>query len=305
MSSALIVRDLCKSYGSIPAVQDVSLDVAGGEIFGLLGPNGAGKTTTLECILGLRLPDSGSVDVEGIDAIAHPETVKQLIGAQLQATALQDKITPREALKFFGAFYRDAIKPDQLIERFSLSEKADEPFDSMSAGQKQRLALALAFVNNPRLIFLDEPTAGLDAQSRRDLHEDISKLKAEGRTVVLSTHYIEEAERLCDRIAIINAGKIAAMGTPAELIRGAELPDQVVVKTSPAIAEEMLRLLVGVVDVRSSESGWSIQTTDVNRLVISLVKLIEAEKVELVDLQIHRASLEDAFLELVGGPSRV
>jgi len=280
-------------------VRGVSLDVAGGEIFGLLGPNGAGKTTTIECILGLRLPDSGAITIGGIDAIAHPEKVKQLIGAQLQATALQDKITPREALKFFGAFYRDAVKPDQLIERFSLQEKADAPFDSMSAGQKQRLALALAFVNNPRLIFLDEPTAGLDTQSRRELHEDISKLKADGRTVVLSTHYIEEAERLCDRIAIINAGRIIATGTPTELIRQAELPDQVVVKTSQAMLEEKLKLLAGVVEVRSSDGGWTILATDINRLVISLVKLVESENVELVDLQIRRATLEDAFLKWV------
>jgi ABC-2 type transport system ATP-binding protein len=304
MPAALSVRDLCKSYGPVAAVSGVSLDVAGGEIFGLLGPNGAGKTTTLECILGLRLPDSGAITIDGIDAIAHPEKVKQLIGAQLQATALQDKITPREALEFFGAFYRDAIKPDQLIERFSLREKADASFDSMSAGQKQRLALALAFVNNPRLIFLDEPTAGLDAQSRRELHEDIAKLKADGRTVVLSTHYIEEAERLCDRIAIINAGKIVATGKPAELIRQADLPDQVVVKTSPAVAEEKLQSLAGVVAVRSSGDERTLLATDINRLVISLVKLIEAEGVELVDIQIRRASLEDAFLKLVGTASR-
>jgi len=299
MPAVLCVRDLCKSYGPLAAVRGVSLDVAGGEIFGLLGPNGAGKTTTIECILGLRLPDSGAITIDGIDAIAHPEKVKQLIGAQLQATALQDKITPREALKFFGAFYRDAVKPDQLIKRLSLQEKADAPFDSMSAGQKQRLALALAFVNNPRLIFLDEPTAGLDTQSRRELHEDISKLKADGRTVVLSTHYIEEAERLCDRIAIINAGRIIATGTPTELIRQAELPDQVVVKTSQAMLEEKLKLLAGVVEVRSSDGGWTILATDINRLVISLVKLVESENVELVDLQIRRATLEDAFLKWV------
>jgi ABC-2 type transport system ATP-binding protein len=300
MPDALSVRDLCKSYGAVAAVSGVSLDVATGEIFGLLGPNGAGKTTTLECILGLRLPDGGAITIDGIDAIAHPEKVKQLIGTQLQATALQDKITPREALKFFGAFYRNAIKPDRLIARFSLSEKADSPFDSMSAGQKQRLALALAFVNNPRLIFLDEPTAGLDAQSRRELHGDIAKLKADGCTVVLSTHYIEESERLCDRIAIINAGKIAATGTPADLIRQAALPDRVVVKTSPMLAEEKLKSLAGVIEMRSSDAGWILLATDINRLVISLVKLIESAGVELVDLQIRRASLEDAFLKLVG-----
>jgi ABC-2 type transport system ATP-binding protein len=214
MSAEVRVTNLIKHYGSLTAVDGISLEVHAGEIFGLLGPNGAGKTTTIECILGLRTPDSGAIIIDNIDAIAEPERIKQMIGAQLQATALQDKLTPREALKFFGAFYRNAIKPSQLIERFSLTEKADAPFDSLSGGQKQRLALALAFVNDPRLIFLDEPTAGLDAQSRRDLHGDILKLKADGKTVVLSTHYIEEAHRLCARIAIINAGKIVAMGTP-------------------------------------------------------------------------------------------
>jgi ABC-2 type transport system ATP-binding protein len=295
----LQVRDLTKSYGNTQAVRSVSLDVSGGEIFGLLGPNGAGKTTTLECILGLRQPDGGTIHIAGIDAVAHPQRVKQLIGAQLQATALQDKITPREALKFFGAFYRDAIKPSLLLERFSLVEKADATFDSLSAGQKQRLALALAFVNNPGIIFLDEPTAGLDAQSRRELHEDIAKLKSDGRTVILSTHYIEEAHRLCDRIAIINRGQITATGSPAELIQRAQMPDKVIVKTSPMLGEEQLTALNGAGDVKSVDADWHIATGNMNQLVISLVKLIEQQNVQLIDLQIHRATLEDAFLKLI------
>jgi ABC-2 type transport system ATP-binding protein len=293
MAMDLVVRDLSKSYRSVTAVQGVSLEVGHREVFGLLGPNGAGKTTTLECILGLRRPDSGSIQIDGVDALAHPEQAKRLVGAQLQAMALQDKITPREALKFFGAFYRNAIKPDELIERFSLREKANATFDSLSAGQKQRLALALAFVNDPKLIFLDEPTAGLDPQSRRELHEDIAKLKSSGRTIVLSTHYIEEAERLCDRIAIISGGKITATGTPAELIAMAKLPDQVIVKTEPM-------LVVGSVagEVEVIDGGLRIATTDVSSLVIALVKAIESQGVKLIDLQIRRASLEDAFLVL-------
>jgi ABC-2 type transport system ATP-binding protein len=299
MSAEVHVTHLIKHYGALTAVNGVSLDVHAGEIFGLLGPNGAGKTTTIECILGLRVPDGGSITIDGIDAIAQPQRIKQIIGAQLQATALQDKLTPREALKFFGAFYRQAIKPSELIERFSLTEKADASFDSLSGGQKQRLALALAFVNNPRIIFLDEPTAGLDAQSRRDLHDDITQLKAEGKTLLLSTHYIEEAQRLCDRIAIINAGKILALGTPSELIARARSSDQVLVNTNPALPLEKLRQLAGAAEVQSVPDGWCVSTNDVSQLVIALVKLIEQQQVNLVDLQIRRPSLEDAFLKLI------
>jgi ABC-2 type transport system ATP-binding protein len=298
MSTAVTVRDLFKSYGSIAAVRGVNLNITAGEIFGLLGPNGAGKTTTIECILGLRTPDQGSITIDGIDALAHPQRIKQVIGAQLQATALQDKLTPREALKFFGAFYRNSIKPDQLIQRFGLGEKADAPFDSLSAGQKQRLALALAFVNDPRLVFLDEPTAGLDPQSRRELHEDILRLKTDGRTVLLSTHYIEEAERLCDRIAIIASGKIVAEGSPAELIERAGIAQQVTVRTMPALPEEKLRQLPAAAEVKNTDGSWRISTRDVTALMISLTRLIESEAAQLLDLQIHRASLEDAFLDL-------
>jgi ABC-2 type transport system ATP-binding protein len=294
MPEILTVHGLGKSYGQISAVRDVSLVVNEGEIFGLLGPNGAGKTTTLECILGLRRPDTGTIAIDGVDALAHPEQAKRLVGAQLQGTALQDKITPREALKFFGAFYRNAIKPDELIERFSLREKADATFDSLSAGQKQRMALALAFVNDPKLIFLDEPTAGLDAQSRRELHQDIEKLKSAGRTIVLSTHYIEEAERLCDRIAIISGGRITALGTPPELIARANLPDRVSVKTEPMLAEASL----GGLHIEAVDGTLQITTSDVSAVVIQLVKAIEAQGVKLLDLQIRRASLEDAFLAL-------
>ena len=211
MSTQLIVQSLQKRYGDYEAVRGVSCDIAEGEILGLLGPNGAGKTSTLECVIGLRRPDAGTIRMCGIDALAEPEKVKQLLGAQLQATALQDKITPREAIGLFGAFYENPAKADDLIERFSLSEKADSPFDSLSGGQWQRLGLALAFVNNPRVLFLDEPTTGLDPQSRRELHGSIEKMKADGHTVLLTTHYIEEAHQLCDRIAIIDHGRIIGL----------------------------------------------------------------------------------------------
>ena len=169
MPAKVIIRDLRKSYGGVEAVAGVSFEIQDGEIFGMLGPNGAGKTSTLECVIGLREPDSGTIEVCGIDARQHPQEVKQRIGAALQTTSLQDKITGREALALFGSFYRRSVPPADLLKRFSLEEKADAPFDTLSGGQKQRLALALAFVNQPELVFLDEPTTGLDPQSRREI----------------------------------------------------------------------------------------------------------------------------------------
>ena len=198
----------------------MSFEIRDGEIFGLIGPNGAGKTTTVECVIGLREPDEGAIEVCGIDARRRPQAVKEKIGAALQTTALQDKITPREALALFGAFYQRSAEPHALLERFALADKADAPFDTLSGGQRQRLALALAFVNKPELVFLDEPTAGLDPQSRRELHDEIVRMKHDGHTVLLTTHYLDEAEALCDRVAIIDRGRIVATGAPRELVAG-------------------------------------------------------------------------------------
>src|SRR5215213_4599475 len=210
MAAHVNVRDLRKSYDGVEAVRGVSFTVEPGEIFGLLGPNGAGKTTTVECLIGLREPDGGELEVCGLDARKHPREVKQKIGVALQSTALQDKITPREALRMFGSFYRDRVSPEALLRRFDLQEKADARFETLSGGQRQRLALALAFVNRPQLVFLDEPTTGLDPQSRRELHAAIAQMKRDGYTVVFTTHYLDEAEELCDRVAIIDRGRIVA-----------------------------------------------------------------------------------------------
>ena len=193
-------------------MEGISFEVGAGEIFGLLGPNGAGKTSAVECILGLREPDGGIITVCGMDARREPAAVKRRIGAALQSTALQDQITPREALRLFGAFYQDSVPPGELLERFDLVEKADARFETLSGGQRQRLALALAFVNRPEVLFLDEPASGLDPQARRDLHESIRGFRREGRAVLLTTHYIEEAHALCDRLAILDQGRIVATG---------------------------------------------------------------------------------------------
>ena len=240
MPHDLSVRDLTKGYADVAALAGVSFSVAEGQIVGLLGRNGAGKTTAIECIVGLRKPDSGSIQVCGIDAIAEPRKVRQIIGVQLQSTALQDKITPREALKLFASFYPEPAEVGSLIERFGLVEKADAHFDTLSGGQRQSLALALALVNRPKVLFLDEPTAGLDAHSRRQLHQTIRQVRDEGRTVLLTTHNIQEAGDLCDCIAILETGKIVADGSPAELIgRAAELG------CPPALEDVFIKLTSG------------------------------------------------------------
>jgi ABC-2 type transport system ATP-binding protein len=300
MSAELVVRDLVKRYGAVEAANGVSFDVAEGEVFGLLGKNGAGKTTTLECALGLRRPDSGSIEIGGIDALAQPDRVKPLIGAQLQSTALQDQITPREALKFFASFYDRSARPEDLIERFGLTEKANKPFVTLSSGQKQRLGVALALVNEPRLVVLDEPTAGLDAQSRRELHSMIAQMRGGGRTVVITTHYIEEAHQLCDRIAIIDKGRIISVGKPDELIATAKTPPRVTVKTARPLTEQQMQGINGVLNCRQDGDAWVLSTSDVNKTIVSLVGLLEMDGNELLDVQIHQASLEDVFVELTG-----
>jgi len=295
------VRNLRKRYGDVSAIEDVSFEINGGEIFGLLGPNGAGKTSTLECIIGLRVPDGGSVEVCGLDALRQSREVKQRIGAQLQATALHDKITPREALRMFAAFYRDAAGVEPLIERFSLKEKADARFETLSGGQKQRLGLALAFVNEPRVVFLDEPTSGLDPQSRRELHQLILQMRSEGRSVLLTTHYIEEAQTLCDRIAIVDHGKVIATGTPAELVAESRALPRLSFRAAQPVAESDLRALPSVRDVAAdSASAYRLRTTSTTRGILELVRLLEAQKNELLDLQVQKPSLEDVFIELTG-----
>jgi ABC-2 type transport system ATP-binding protein len=304
MAAKVIVKDLIKRYGSFEAVRGVTFEVGDGEIFGLLGPNGAGKTSTVECVIGLRDPDSGSITVCGADALTQPAFVKQRTGAQLQSTALQDKITPREALKLFGSFYARHASPESLIERFSLTEKADSKYDTLSGGQKQRLALALAFVNEPEVLFLDEPTTGLDPQSRRDLHASIRRMRDDGRTVLLTTHYIEEAHQLCDRIAIIDHGKVIAIGRPEDLIADSSHRPRISLKSSRPVEKSSLLLLPAVIDVHENGDGVEIFTSGLSQTLIELVKMLDAQNNELLDLHINKPSLEDVFIELTGSRLR-
>ena len=300
MTATVVVRDLIKSYGSVQAVRGVGFEIAKGEIFGLLGPNGAGKTTTLECVIGLRRPDSGAIQVCGVDALAQPDEVKQRIGAALQYTSLQDKITPAEALTLFGSFYRKQVGVEQMLARFSLTEKASAHYDTLSGGQKQRLALALAVINEPEFLLLDEPTAGLDPQSRRELHGVIQEMRGDGRTVLLSTHYIEEAEHLCDRIAIVDHGKIIATGTPKQLTATAKSPTRITVSTARPLNLEKASRLAAVKDASRNADGSTLATSKVSDTIIDLVKHLDAEQNELLDLQIQKPSLEDVFIELTG-----
>lgn len=298
MPAQVQVQNLSKRYPGVGALHDVSFEIAAGEIFGLLGPNGAGKTTALECLVGLRQPDAGKIEVAGVDVRRDPQAARQHIGVALQSTALQDKITPREALVLFGAFYRERVEPDALLTRFALLEKADEPFDSLSGGQRQRLALALAFVNRPKLVLLDEPTTGLDPQARRELHGEITRLKQEGHTVLLTTHYLEEAEQLCDRIAILHRGRVIATGAPRELIAGSNGLQSVSLVTARPLEQEQLARLPGVESLRWDGTTTRFRTATSSRTVTALMQLLEQAGVELVDLQIRKATLEDVFLGL-------
>ncbi len=298
MSAKVRVRDLHKRYDSVAAVRGVSFAIDEGEIFGLLGPNGAGKTTTVECVIGLRTADEGEIEVCGIDARRRPADVKQRIGAALQTTALQDKITPREALALFASFYRDSAPPAQLLDRFAIADKAEAPFDALSGGQRQRLALALAFVNNPELVFLDEPTAGLDPQARRELHDEILRMKRDGHTVLLTTHYLDEAEALCDRVAIIHQGRIVATGSPRELTAQASAKPTVEVSAAVPLDRAIFAGLVDAEAVDVTDARACFSTERPTAVVAELLKRLDDRHIELVELHVRKASLETLFLEL-------
>jgi ABC-2 type transport system ATP-binding protein len=298
MPADVIIRDLHKRYGSVAAIRGVSIEVAKGEIFGLLGPNGAGKTTTVECLIGLRAPDSGTLEVCGIDARQQPREVKQHLGVALQSTALQDHITPAEAVRLFGSFYRERAEPEALLDRFALREKAHARFGTLSGGQRQRLALALAFVNRPKVVVLDEPTTGLDPQARRELHADILRMRDDGCTVVLTTHYLEEAERLCDRIAIVHRGEVVATGTPCALIAEASGAQTVRLVTSAAVPRDALAALPGADEVAVDGHVATLRTTRPTETVAALGRLLLERRVEVLELTVRRSSLEDVFIGL-------
>jgi ABC-2 type transport system ATP-binding protein len=299
---AITVSGLTKSYGAVQAVRGIDFHVARGEVFGLLGPNGAGKTTTVEILEGLRPRTSGEVKILGYDPENETMAVKDRIGVCLQATMLRDKIKVEEALELFGAFYSRCADQPALLKRLQLWEKRKAEYKTLSGGQKQRLAIALAMVNEPDIVFLDEPTTGLDPQIRREIHGLIEELRDRKTTIVLTTHYIEEAEQLCDRVAIVDEGRIVAHGTPREL------QEQVIGKSRVEIVCEN-PLPEGLppawpdgdqLTFAPDRVSLTAATEHPARAVLGLVKWVDGCGAGLIDIHIKRPSLEDVFIQLTG-----
>jgi ABC-2 type transport system ATP-binding protein len=296
------VEALQKSYGTFPAVKGISFDVRAGEVFGLLGPNGAGKTTTVEILEGLRSRSGGRVSVLGCDPEVQTLQLKDRVGVCLQATNLQEKITVGEAMELFAAFYTRTVDGRHLLKRLQLWEKRDIHYARLSGGQKQRLALALAMLNDPQVLFLDEPSAGLDPQARLEIHELVQDLRREQRTILLTTHYIEEAEKLCDRVAIVDEGRIVAMGTPREIQERALASCTIEIETAGALGDIALPEWPDAQKITLDERRTHIAVTTGKpaRIVVCMVKWLDEKGVELADIRIRRPSLEDAFIELTG-----
>ena len=294
------VEGLYKNYGAVEALRGVSFEVEEGEVFGLLGPNGAGKTSTVEILEGMRTPDRGLARVCGLDPEKSGVEFKEQIGAVLQSTSLPDKIRVKEAIELFAKFYRRHANTDDLLKRFQLEEKRTAFYSQLSGGQKQRLALAMALVNDPSVVFLDEPTAGLDPQVRREIYDIIEELKRDKKTVLLTTHYIEEAERLCDRVAIVDQGRVIALGTPRDLKHASAGTTRIEVRLAKAITDGSLARLDGVTDCRQFDGAYVMHSSRPPQTIVALVKQLEAESNELQSLEMFSPSLEDAFIELTG-----
>jgi ABC-2 type transport system ATP-binding protein len=297
---ALRVQGIRKAYPKVLAVDGLDLEVGRGEVFGLLGPNGAGKTTTLEMIEGLTEPDAGAIQVLGMDWKGHGREIRSRIGVQLQSTSLFNKITPREALTLYGSYYPRRRSAGELLDLVQLQDKADAYHVTLSGGQMQRLALALALVNDPELVFLDEPTTGLDPQARRSLWEVVRQIKREGRTVILTTHYMDEAEVLCDRLAIMDHGRLLTAGTPMGLIQDLAIPSVVELTfdgPAPDPASFSAQLGLGVA---GRGDFWEIPTPDPKALLPRLLEAAEASALPYKQIHVRRATLEDVFLHLTG-----
>jgi ABC-2 type transport system ATP-binding protein len=294
------VEGLCKNYGAVAALRGVSFAVEEGEVFGLLGPNGAGKTTTVEILEGMRTPDKGLARVCGMDPEKSGEKFKEQIGAVLQSTSLPDKLRVKEAIDLFAHFYRRRANTDDLLKRFQLDEKRNAFYSTLSGGQKQRLALAMALVNDPQVLFLDEPTAGLDPQVRREIYDIIEELKRGKKTILLTTHYIEEAERLCDRVAIVDYGLLIATGTPRELKNKSAGTTRIEVRLAKPALDGALGQLEGVSNCREFEGTYVLHSARPPQTIVALVKHLEAQNNELQSLEMFSPSLEDVFIELTG-----
>jgi len=300
--AVIAVQDLRKSYGQVEAVKGIDFEVRAGEVFGILGPNGAGKTSTVEILEGLRPRTGGDARVLGYDPERQKQQLKDRIGVCLQATNLPAKIRAQEALDLFGSFYSRSISSEKLLHRLQLWEKRSAFYETLSGGQKQRLALALALVNDPQLLFLDEPTTGLDPQIRLEIHNLVEELKSEKRTVVLTTHYIEEAERLCDRVAIMDEGKIVTMGTPRELQQKSREQSRIQIVTTQPLNAVQLPQWPDAVQTSLDGDGrqLTVYSTRPARTLFEMMRWLDQQGIQLEDVHLKRPTLEDVFVEITG-----
>ncbi|OGF55669.1 MAG: hypothetical protein A2Z21_01570 [Candidatus Fraserbacteria bacterium RBG_16_55_9] len=301
--SVIKVDHLTKKFGDLVAVHDISFEVEQGEIFGMLGPNGAGKTTTLEIIEGLQEPTSGRTWVLELDSHSESEKVKQRIGIQLQASAYFDFLTLAEILDLFASFYGTKVDADQMLSIVGLLDKKNSLVKQLSGGQKQRFSIVASLVNDPEVVFLDEPTTGLDPQARRHLWDFIREINAKGKTIILTTHYMEEAQLLCDRVAIIDLGVIVALDTPTNLVHSLKSSYRIHVITTQAVPVSVFQGVQGALSVQEISDHvpkYQLRVTKALESLPSLLKVIEAEKIPLEDIEVLPANLEDVFLELTG-----
>jgi ABC-2 type transport system ATP-binding protein len=298
----LVIRQLRKSYGDVVAVDGLDLEVGPGECFGLLGPNGAGKTTTIEICEGLTAPDAGDVQVLGRRWGTDDRELRELLGISLQETQFSEKLTVGETIRLFRSFYPRGPAPEAVIELVQLGEKSRARVGQLSGGQRQRLALACALVGDPLLLFLDEPTTGLDPQSRRQVWELIERFRADGRSILLTTHYMEEAERLCDRVAIVDHGRVIAQGTPRELIAslGAEHVVEVAVADGAGLDAAAMAAAAGVEPPGRRDGAWRFQVSELHRAMPALLGELRRQGAQLSELRTHSATLEDVFVALTG-----
>jgi len=300
MSVVIEVLNLRKTYGDIKAVNDVSFVVEQGEIFGMLGPNGAGKTTTMEIVEGLRIADSGSVRVLGMDIKQRPRRIKAGIGVQLQTTSLYPRLTVREVLDLFGSFFPRAVSSVELVKLVGLEDSSNKICKNLSGGQQQRLSVALALVNDPQILFFDEPTAGLDPQARHNIWDVIRLAKEKGKTVFLTTHYMEEAERLCDRVAIIDHGEIIATDRPEKLVEQYFSEEAIEFQLDQQLGEKILRRMAGATNVLMEDGKVTVYSSSVPATISALMEMAGQRGIKLTDLYVRRATLEDVFLKLTG-----
>ena len=301
-SNVISVSGLHKKYGDVEAVRGIDFEVAAGEVFGLLGPNGAGKTTTVEILEGIRQRTSGDVRVLDFDPDKQKTKLKDRIGVCLQATNLPDKIKVIEALQLFGALYSRMLNPLELLKRLRLEEKRDAFYSTLSGGQKQRLAIALGLINDPSLLFLDEPTTGLDPQVRLEIHALLAELRTEKRTILMTTHYIEEAERLCDRVAIVDAGRVIAIGTPRELQDRSAGKSTIEIVCEQTLSGFEMPAWPDATQTKLSEDGrrLTVHSQRPARTLVEIVKWVDAQGIGLEDVHLARPTLEDVFIELTG-----